>query len=109
MVFDAYKVKGNPGSVERTGDVCIVYAKDAKTADMYIQKTTCALANERRVHRLRVTASDGMEQIIILGHGAVRMPAAGLEFEAKQVEGEIRRAIDGKWVGKRTENLVLHT
>ena len=93
VVFDAYKVKGNPGSVERAGDVYTVYTKEAETADMYIEKTTYALARERRDHRVRVATSDGMEQMIILGHGAVRMPAAELEFEVRQAEAEIRSAI----------------
>ncbi|MDE6261068.1 MAG: NYN domain-containing protein, partial [Oscillospiraceae bacterium] len=93
VVFDAYKVKGNPGSIERAGGVYVVYTKEAETADMYIEKTTYALARERREHRVRVATSDGLEQMIILGHGAVRMPAAELEFEVKQVEAEIRRAI----------------
>ena len=95
VVFDAYKVKGNPGSVERAGDVYVVYTKEAETADMYIEKTTYALAKERREHRVRVATSDGLEQRIILGHGAVRLPAAELEFEVRQVEAEIRRIIEG--------------
>ncbi len=93
VVFDAYRVKGNPGSVEKAGDVFVVYTKEAETADMYIEKTTYALAKERREHRVRVATSDGLEQMIILGHGAVRMPAAELEFEVKQVEAEIHRII----------------
>ena len=93
VVFDAYKVKGNPGSVERAGEVYVVYTKEAETADMYIERTTYALAKERREHRVRVATSDGLEQMIILGHGAVRMPAAELEFEVKQVEADIRRII----------------
>lgn len=95
VVFDAYKVKGNPGSVEKAGEVYVVYTKEAETADMYIEKTTYALAKERREHRVRVATSDGLEQMIILGHGAVRMPAAELEFEVGQAEGEIRRIIGG--------------
>ena len=96
VVFDAYKVKGNPGSVERLGDLFVVYTKEAETADMYIEKTTYALARERKEHRVRVATSDGLEQMIILGHGAVRMPAAELEFEVKQAEADIRRAIEGR-------------
>ena len=95
VVFDAYKVKGSPGSVERMGDLWVVYTKEAETADMYIEKTTYALARERREHRVRVATSDGLEQMIILGHGAVRVPAAELEFELKQAEGDIRRIIGG--------------
>ena len=94
VVFDAYKVKGNPGSVEKVGDIFVVYTREAETADMYIEKTTYALAKERREHRVRVATSDGLEQMIILGHGAVRMPAAELEFEVRQVEAEIRRIIE---------------
>ncbi|MDE6282287.1 MAG: NYN domain-containing protein, partial [Oscillospiraceae bacterium] len=100
VVFDAYKVKGNPGSIERAGEVYVVYTKEAETADMYIEKTTYALARERRDHRVRVATSDGLEQMIILGHGAVRMPAAELEFEVKQVEAEIRRAIGSTFTGR---------
>ena len=83
LVFDAYKVKGNPGSMERLGDLWVVYTKEAETADMYIEKTTYALAQERKEHRVRVATSDGLEQMIILGHGAVRMPAAELEEKAR--------------------------
>ena len=92
VVFDAYKVKGNPGSVERMGDLSVVYTKEAETADMYIEKTSYALSKDNRV---RVATSDGLEQMIILGHGAVRVPAAEFEYELKQVEGEIRAAIHG--------------
>ena len=90
VVFDAYRVKGNPGSVERMGDLFVVYTKEAETADMYIEKTTYALSKDNRV---RVATSDGLEQMIILGHGAVRVPAAEFEFELKQVEKEIRERI----------------
>ena len=95
VVFDAYKVKGNPGSVERLGDLFVVYTKEAETADMYIEKTTYALSRERRDHRVRVATSDGLEQMIILGHGAVRVSAAELEFEVRQAEADIRRTIGG--------------
>ena len=93
VVFDAYKVKGNAGSVERMGDLSVVYTKEAETADMYIEKTSYALSKDNRV---RVATSDGLEQMIILGHGAVRVPATELEYELKQVEAEIRRAIGGR-------------
>ncbi len=72
LVFDAYKVKGNPGSVERRNKIYVVYTKEAETADAYIEKTTYEIARE---HRVRVVTSDGAEQLIILGHGALRLPA----------------------------------
>ena len=87
VVFDAYKVKGNPGSVERFGDFSVVYTKEAETADMYIEKVTHELG---RKHRVRVATSDGLEQIIILGHGALRVPASSFHQEVQQVEAAIR-------------------
>ena len=90
VVFDAYKVKGGSGSVERDGDVWVVYTKEAETADMYIEKTTYELG---RKHRVRVATSDALEQLIILGHGAQRMSAAELERELVETEAAIRQAI----------------
>ena len=92
VVFDAYKVKGGAGSVERQGDVWVVYTKEAESADMYIEKTTYELG---RKHRVRVATSDGLEQLIILGHGAARLSAAELERELEQAEGAIRGMIGG--------------
>ena len=91
LVFDAYKVKGNPGSVERQHGIHVVYTKEAETADMYIEKVTHTLAKE---HRVRVATSDGLEQIIILGHGAVRVPARQFREEVEQVERAIREILE---------------
>ena len=91
LVFDAYKVKGNPGSIERQHGIHVVYTKEAETADMYIEKVTHMLAKE---HRVRVATSDGLEQIIILGHGAVRVPARQFREEVEQVERAIREILE---------------
>lgn len=91
LVFDAYKVKGNPGSVERQHGIHVVYTKEAETADMYIEKVTHTLAKE---HRVRVATSDGLEQIILLGHGAVRVPARQFREEVEQVERAIREILE---------------
>ena len=87
VVFDAYKVKGNPGSIEKMGDFSVVYTKEAETADMYIEKAAYDLSKH---HRVRVATSDGLEQIIILGGGALRVSASAFEQEVKEVEDAIR-------------------
>ncbi len=87
VVFDAYKVKNNPGSMERLGGLTVVYTKEAETADMYIERATYDLS---RRHQVRVATSDGMEQMIILGRGALRVPAAAFEAEVLEVERAIR-------------------
>lgn len=91
LVFDAYKVKGNPGSIERHHGISVVYTKEVETADMYIEKVTHTLAKE---HRVRVATSDGLEQIIILGHGAIRVPTRQFQEEVRQVEEAIREILE---------------
>ena len=87
VVFDAYKVKNNPGSIEHFGDLAVVYTKEAETADMYIERVTHELGKK---HKVRVATSDGLEQVIILGHGALRVSAENFRREVQQVEAAIR-------------------
>ena len=91
LVFDAYKVKGNPGSVEKYNNIHVVYTKEAETADTYIERATYEIAKN---HRVRVATSDNLEQLIILGHGAVRVPASELKEEIESVEGSIRELLE---------------
>lgn len=86
LVFDAYKVKGGTGSIEQRGGIHIVYTKEAETADMYIEQASYDLS---RKHRVRVATSDGMEQMIILGHGAERISATELYWEVEQANEHI--------------------
>lgn len=87
LVFDAYKVKNNPGEVEQIAGISVVYTKEAETADMYIEKVTHELG---RKYRVKVATSDGMEQLIILGQGALRVSAAMFRQEVDRVEDAIR-------------------
>ncbi len=91
LVFDAYKVKGNPGSVEKRNGISIVYTKEAETADAYIEKTSYQL---RRDHRVRVATSDNLEQVIVLGHGALRLSADVFHAEIEETRGEIAAMIE---------------
>ena len=83
LVFDAYKVKGGVGSVERRNGIYVVYTKEAETADAYIEKTTYDLGKD---HRVRVATSDGMEQWIILGLSEKNgfTPVEGFDARAMQ-------------------------
>lgn len=86
LVFDAYKVKGGLGSVEKYHNITIVYTKEAETADAYIERATYEIG---RQHRVRVATSDGPEQIIILGHGALRLSASAFHEEMMEVQKQI--------------------
>ena len=87
LVFDAYKVRGGVREVEKFHNLYVVYTKEAETADMYIERATHELAKERRT---RVVSSDGAEQVIVLGHGALRVSARAFAEEVAAVEKEIR-------------------
>ena len=93
LVFDAYRVPGSPGSIEQYHNIHIVYTKEAETADMFIEHVTHEIGKDRRV---RVATSDGMEQIIILGHGALRVSARMFHQEVQEVEREIRQYLQGE-------------
>ena len=87
LVFDAYKVKQNPGSITKHGNIHVVYTKEAETADMYIEKTTHELG---RKYKVTVASSDGLEQLIIMGQGALRMSSRGLREEVERVNQILR-------------------
>ena len=86
LVFDAYKVKGNPGSVETYHNIHVVYTKEAETADQYIEKTVHEIG---RKYRVTVATSDQLEQVIILGQGGRRMSARELLEDVIEVRQQI--------------------
>ena len=91
VVFDAYKVKGNPGEKEEINDINIVYTKEAQTADSYIEKVTKELVKN---YKVTVATSDNLEQMIIFGSGALRMSARTFFEDVKIVEETVRKMID---------------
>ena len=103
VVFDAYKVKGNPGSVQTVHGIKVVYTKEAETADTYIERATYELRRERRV---RVATSDGPEQVIILGHGALRVSARAFHAEVEAAEGQISAVLQSLVNRPRSERTV---
>ncbi len=90
VVFDAYKVHGGVETVEKHNNITVVYTKEAETADAYIEKATYRLGKDNRV---RVATSDGLVQVIILGHGALRVSASALKDEVETTLGQIASLI----------------
>ena len=91
VVFDAYKVKGNHREIEKVNNITVVYTKEAETADMYIEKASLDLAKK---HKVRVVTSDALEQVIILGNGALRVSSCEFQGEVKSAEENIRTIIE---------------
>lgn len=82
VVFDAYKVQGGRGSVQKYHNIHVIYTKEAETADQYIEKAVHQLGKK---HDVTVATSDALEQMIIWGEGAKRMSARELEEEITQL------------------------
>ncbi|WP_290906635.1 TetM/TetW/TetO/TetS family tetracycline resistance ribosomal protection protein [Eubacterium sp.] len=91
VVFDAYKVKGNYREIEKVNNITVVYTKEAETADMYIEKASLDLAKK---HKVRVVTSDALEQVIILGNGALRVSSREFQAEVSAAEQTIRNIIE---------------
>ena len=87
LVFDAYKVEGNPGTIFKYHNIYVVYTKEAETADQYIEKTVHKIG---RRHHVTVATSDALEQVIILGQGGHGISAQGLQNEILLAKQELR-------------------
>ena len=87
LVFDAYKVKGNQGEVQKYHNIYVVYTKEAETADQYIEKTTHEIG---RKYKVTVATSDALEQVIVMGQGAYRISARDFYEEVERTEKQIR-------------------
>ena len=87
LVFDAYKVKKNPGEIEKICNISVVYTKEAETADTYIERVSHELGKK---HRVMVATSDNLEQLIIFGNGAMRISAKAFRAEIEETEKQIK-------------------
>lgn len=91
LVFDAYKVTGGEERVEKQGGIYLVYTREAEIADVYIERVAAKLGPNRQV---RVATSDGLEQLIVLGKGVLRVPAGAFRKEVDQSIGEVRAFLE---------------
>lgn len=98
LVFDAYKVKGSQGEVQKYHNIYVVYTKEAETADQYIEKTTHEIG---RKYKVTVATSDALEQVIVMGQGAYRISARDFYEEVERTEKQIREINEKQHGGKR--------
>ncbi len=93
LVFDAYKVQGGQGSVQKINNIYVVFTKEAETADQYIEKTVHEIGNQ---YHVTVATSDRLEQMIILGQGAARMTAKELGEEVELMKQRVREDVEAR-------------
>ena len=90
LVFDAYRVPGGKEHVEKNGDLVTIYTKEAETADQYIEKAAYEIGKK---HRVTVATSDAIEQVIVMGSGAIRLSARDFWDEVDRTKDLIREKI----------------
>jgi len=90
LVFDAYKVTGGVEKIEKHSGIFVVYTREAEIADVYIEKVASKIGRRCNV---RVATSDSLEQLIVLGQGALRVSASAFHDEVMQTSEEIKKFI----------------
>ena len=116
LVFDAYRVPGNPGSAEKYHNIWVIYTREAQTADAFIEQTTYIA----RGSAVRVVTSDRPEQLIASGHAAMRTSAREFREEVNRIRGgiaaflaennrlrpdrSVEKAYKEAWLRKKQEN-----
>ena len=108
LVFDGYRLAGNPGTKtsyrklsDDSGELQVIYTKEAQTADRFIEKAVFELGRKRRI---TVITSDRPVQMAALGDGAARMSAREFYTEIKSAEANIRERL-GKQTSRRNRPL----
>ena len=86
LVFDGYKVKGNPGEKVQFHNIQVVYTKENETGDAYIEALVHEIGNN---YNIRVATSDGLVQLSSLRSGVLRMSARELKQELEESRKEM--------------------
>lgn len=93
LVFDAYKVEGGTGSVQKYHNIHVVYTKEAETADQYIEKIAHEIGHK---YDVTVATSDGLEQVIIRGQGCKLLSARELLEEVQLARAQVMEEAEKK-------------
>lgn len=97
VVFDAHLVKGNVENKQRLKGVEIVFTKECETADSYIERYIIELS---KTNKVAVVTNDKIEQQMVLGSGAIRIPVRELIAMFDQIKNEISEEIETNRVRK---------
>ncbi len=88
VVFDGYRVAGNPGEKSTFSGLQVVYTKENETADAYIEGLAHQIGTN---YAVRVVTSDALVQLSSLGSGVLRMSSRELWADLEAAQGEMRR------------------
>ena len=88
VVFDGYKVKGNPGEQDKHAGIQVVFTKENETGDAYIEALVARIGPN---YNVRVATSDALVQISSLRSGVLRMSARELQEEVQIAQKEMQK------------------
>ena len=86
VVFDGYKLKGNPGEKSQFHNIQVVYTREGETADRYIEELAAQIGNS---YAVRVASSDSLVQLSSFRSGVLRMSARELHDEVENAHREM--------------------
>ena len=87
VVFDGYKVKGNPGEKEEFSGIQVVFTKENETADAYMEALAARIGGN---YNVRLASSDALVQISGLRSGVLRVSARELYNEILQTQKDMK-------------------
>ena len=86
LVFDGWKVKGNPGEKTQYHNIQVVYTKEGETGDAYIESLVSKIGGN---YAVRVATSDSLVQLSSFRTGVLRMSARELREELELANKEM--------------------
>ena len=93
LVFDGWKVKGNPGEKTQYHNIQVVYTKEGETGDAYIESLVAQIGTN---YAVRVATSDALVQLSSFRSGVLRMSARELREEIDAANREMAQYLNQK-------------
>jgi len=82
VVFDAYRTTYVKRHIQTYKNIHVVFTKEAETADTYIETVIHMYGRD---YQIRVATSDGLEQVMVMAKGGVRMSARELYQDVQSI------------------------
>ncbi len=89
VVFDAYQTQSKQRTIEKNGNITVVYTKKNESADVYIERfVNDTMEKAPRKTRIWVATSDHLQQTIASSKGALIVSAMELKADVERVVKE---------------------
>ena len=93
LVFDGWKVKGNPGEKMQHHNIQVVFTKEGETGDAYIESLVSQIGPN---YAVRVASSDNLVQLSSFRTGVLRMSSRELLEEIESANREMAAYLQQK-------------